>query len=272
MRCKVVGGDGDCSSLRVAEDDTPRPKSVTRRTGSGGLTTGGYASSNRSSSRGRREKQHPDARCLLQLRLPRTLTARGDRRERGAVLRALTAAEHQLNDAGTDRPAWVSEAVLAFGSGQSSSTSAIPAAPHQLICEGEGLLQPAWDKTRGVFLAYRAASYLGFQGTEPAAAAATQPLLLAHRIGARRCARLIDDPLPRFAPYTRAHGVPELFTSPPPKPGSNLAYTVTGCGSPRGSRRTPRQGVTGRTGSPSCDRRAARGPDRGRAALRTGTR
>ncbi|PAZ11149.1 hypothetical protein CLM62_36935 [Streptomyces sp. SA15] len=59
--------------------------------------------------------QNPAARCLLQLRLARTLAARGDRSERRAVLRALAAAEKHLGDAGTDRPAWcawVSEAVM----------------------------------------------------------------------------------------------------------------------------------------------------------------
>ncbi|MEU1185768.1 XRE family transcriptional regulator [Streptomyces sp. NPDC005820] len=58
---------------------------------------------------------NPAARCLLQLRLARTLAAQGDRSERRTVLRALAAAEQHLSDAGTDRPAWcawVSEAVM----------------------------------------------------------------------------------------------------------------------------------------------------------------
>ena len=45
---------------------------------------------------------------------------------------------------------------------------------------------------------------------EPAAASATQSLLLARCIGAPRCARLVDDLVPRFEPYARA-GVPELL-------------------------------------------------------------
>ncbi|MGW2102689.1 hypothetical protein ACWCPX_34375 [Streptomyces olivaceoviridis] len=48
------------------------------------------------------------------------------------MLRAHTAAEKHLNDAGTDRPAWcawVCEADLAVDSGRPSSTSATPAAP-----------------------------------------------------------------------------------------------------------------------------------------------
>ncbi|MFD5338059.1 hypothetical protein [Streptomyces hawaiiensis] len=57
-----------------------------------------------------------------------------------------------------------------------------------------------------MFLAYRAASYLDLKEPEPAAAAATRSLLLARRIGAPRCIRLVDDLLPRFQPYARAQG------------------------------------------------------------------
>ncbi|MEU1595142.1 hypothetical protein ABZ468_20260 [Streptomyces sp. NPDC005708] len=55
---------------------------------------------------------HPAVRCLLHLRLARTMAAQNERR---ATLRALTAAEQHLGDAGTDRPAWcawVSDAVM----------------------------------------------------------------------------------------------------------------------------------------------------------------
>ncbi|WP_406192317.1 hypothetical protein OG331_05760 [Streptomyces sp. NBC_01017] len=77
-----------------------------------------------------------------------------------------------------------------------SRTSATPAAPtspsaHQLISEDERLLPPARDKTRSLFLAYRAASHLNLKEPEPAAAAATKSLLLARRIGAPRCVRLV---------------------------------------------------------------------------------
>ncbi|MDH6221760.1 hypothetical protein [Streptomyces pseudovenezuelae] len=48
-------------------------------------------------------------------------------------------------------------------------------------------------------------------GLRPAAAAATQSLLLARRIGAPRCVRLVDDLLPRFEPYAHASGVAELL-------------------------------------------------------------
>jgi hypothetical protein len=60
-----------------------------------------------------------------------------------------------------------------------------------------------------VFLAYRAASYLDLKEPEPAAAA-TESLLLARRIGAPRCLQLVDDLLPRFQHYRDARGVPEL--------------------------------------------------------------
>ncbi|WP_217236457.1 XRE family transcriptional regulator [Streptomyces sp. AC555_RSS877] len=157
---------------------------------------------------------NPAARCLLQLRLARTLAARGDRSERRAVLRALAAAEKHLNDAGADRPAWcawVSEADLAVDSGQALLDLGDTGRAHQLITEGERLLPAARDKTRGVFLTYRAASYLDLKEPEPAAAAATRSLLLARRIGAPRCVQLVDDLLPRFQPYQDAQGVPELL-------------------------------------------------------------
>ncbi|KFF99111.1 hypothetical protein IQ62_20680 [Streptomyces scabiei] len=133
-----------------------------------------------------------NSRChtslIVQLRLARTLAAQGDRGERRAVLRALAAAEKHLGDAGADRPAWCA-----------------------WVSEGEGMLPPARDKTRGVFLAYRAASYLDLKEPEPAAAAATESLLLARRIGAPRCVQLVDDLLPRFQHYQDAQGVPELL-------------------------------------------------------------
>ncbi|MFM9812869.1 XRE family transcriptional regulator [Streptomyces scabiei] len=158
--------------------------------------------------------QNPAARCLLQLRFARTLAMQGDRSERRAVLRALAAAEKHLGDAGADRPAWcawVSEADLAVDSGQALLDLGDTGQAHRLITEGEGLLPPARDKTRGVFLAYRAASYLDLKEPEPAAAAAAESLLLARRIGAPRCVQLVDDLLPRFQHYQDAQGVPELL-------------------------------------------------------------
>ncbi|WP_406368757.1 XRE family transcriptional regulator [Streptomyces sp. NBC_00647] len=155
--------------------------------------------------------QNPAARCLLQLRLARTLAALN---ERDAVLRALAAAEKHLSDAGTDRPAWcswVSEADLAVDSGQALLDLGDIGRAHQLITEGEQLLPVARDKTRGVFLTYQAASHLDQKEPEPAAAAATQSLLLARRIGAPRCTSLVEALLPRFQPYAGAQGVQEFL-------------------------------------------------------------
>ncbi|MER6443257.1 hypothetical protein ABT275_44275 [Streptomyces sp. NPDC001185] len=67
----------------------------------------------------------------------------------------------------------------------------------------------ARDKTRGVFLAHRSYSYL--TAKEAAAAAATESLLLAQRIGAPRCVNLVRDLLPRFQPYRQEQGVLELL-------------------------------------------------------------
>jgi hypothetical protein len=117
------------------------------------------------------------------------------------------AAEKHLGDAGADRPAWcawVSEADLAVGSSQALLDLGDIGRAHWLITEGEGLLPPARDKTRGVFLAHRAASYLDLKEAEPAAAAATESLLLASHIGAPRCVQLVDDLLPRFQQYQDA--------------------------------------------------------------------
>ncbi|MEU9979319.1 helix-turn-helix transcriptional regulator [Streptomyces sp. NPDC051014] len=160
--------------------------------------------------------ENPAARCLLQLRLARALAARHDRTERGAILRALTAAEQHLSNAGTDRPAWcawVSEADLAVDSGQALLDLGDTRRAHQLITEGEHLLPAARDKTRGVFLTYRAASHLDQGEPEAAAAAAAQALLLARRIGAPRCVQLVNGLLPRFRSHTRAEGVPELLAA-----------------------------------------------------------
>ncbi|WP_415939934.1 hypothetical protein [Streptomyces sp. 039-1] len=116
--------------------------------------------------------------------------------------------------AGTDRPvwcSWASEADLAVDSGQALLDLGDTNRAHQLITEGEQLLCAARDKTRGVFLTYQAASHLDQKEPEPAAAAATQALLLARRIGAPRCTSLVEALLPRFQPYRGPHSVPELL-------------------------------------------------------------
>ncbi len=158
--------------------------------------------------------ENPAARCLLQLRLARTLAARRDRTERRAVMRALDAAEQHLGNAGDDRPswcAWVSEADLAVDTGQSLLDLGDTRRAHQLITDGERRLPSSRDKTRGVFLTYQAASYLDQGEPEPAATAASEALLLARRIGAPRCIELVNDLLPRFRLYAHARNVPELL-------------------------------------------------------------
>ncbi|WP_369780150.1 XRE family transcriptional regulator [Streptomyces sp. R33] len=156
--------------------------------------------------------EHPAARSLLHLRLARTLAAQNEKR---ATLRALAAAEHHLG-ATSGRPlpawcAWMSEADLAVDSGQALLDLGDTRRAHQLIAEGQALLPPARDKTRGVFLAYQAASHLGLKEPELAAHAASEALQLARRIGAPRCEYLVQELLPDFQPYQHAPGVPELL-------------------------------------------------------------
>ncbi|MFD4605331.1 hypothetical protein ACFWPQ_45845 [Streptomyces sp. NPDC058464] len=112
----------------------------------------------------------------------------------------------------TERSANI-KADLAVDSGQALLDLGDPRRAHQLITEGEQFLPASRDKTRGVFLTYRAASYLDQKEPEPAAAAALEALLLARRIGAPRCISLVDNLLPRFQPYTQTQGVPELLTA-----------------------------------------------------------
>ncbi|MEU1824096.1 helix-turn-helix transcriptional regulator [Streptomyces abikoensis] len=156
--------------------------------------------------------RHPAAQSLLQLRLARALAAQGERR---ATVRALGAAEHLLGkSSGEPVPAWcswMSEADLAVDSGQSLLDLGEHRRAQQLIREGQALLPPSRDKTRGVFLTYQAQSHLDLGEPELAAAAAIQALDLAQRIGAPRCVELVRGLLPRFETHAQAEGVPELL-------------------------------------------------------------
>ncbi|MGV2915281.1 XRE family transcriptional regulator [Streptomyces alfalfae] len=156
--------------------------------------------------------RHPAARSLLHLRLARALAAQGERRR---TLRALSAAEHLLGVRTLDPvPAWcswLSEADLAVDSGQSLNDLGDTRRAHQLIEEGQILLPPSRDKTRGVFLAYRAKTHLDLEEPDLAAAVATQSLELARRIGAPRCVELVRGLVPRFKTFRDAEGVPELL-------------------------------------------------------------
>lgn len=156
--------------------------------------------------------QHPAAQSLLHLRLARALALQGERR---AVLRSLNAAE-QLLSVPTPDPvpawcSWLSEADLAVDSGQSLSDLGDTRRAHQLIEEGQCLLPPRRDKTRGVFLAYRAKTHLDLGEPDLAAAFATESLELAHRIGAPRCVELVRGLVPRFTAFSDVEGVPELL-------------------------------------------------------------
>ncbi|MEU9599823.1 helix-turn-helix transcriptional regulator [Streptomyces sp. NPDC048109] len=155
---------------------------------------------------------HPAASSLLHLRLARAQAALG---ERSATLRSLNAAERLLGAGGTgDVPAWcswMSQADLAVDSGRCLLDLGDTTQAHRLIAEGQALLPASRDKTRGVFLAYRAQGHLSRREPEAAAADALEALHLAERIGAPRCVQLVRDLAPAFAPYRTAQGVPELL-------------------------------------------------------------
>ncbi|WP_107393252.1 transcriptional regulator [Streptomyces agglomeratus] len=159
-----------------------------------------------------RRTTHPAASSLLHLRLARAQAALGERR---ATLQALNAAERLLGagDAG-DVPAWcswISTADLAVDSGRCLLDLGDTTQAHTLIAEGQALLPASRDKTRGIFLAYRAQGHLSRREPEAAAADALEALHLAERIGAPRCVQLVRDLAPAFTPYRAAEGVPELL-------------------------------------------------------------
>ncbi|WP_328973464.1 XRE family transcriptional regulator [Streptomyces sp. NBC_00239] len=159
-----------------------------------------------------RRTTHPAASSLLHLRLARAQAALGERR---ATQHSLNAAERLL-DAGDngDIPAWcswMSQADLAVDSGRCLLDLGDTAQAHRLIAEGQALLPASRDKTRGIFLAYRAQGHLSRREPEAAAADALEAFHLAERIGAPRCVQLVRDLAPAFTPYQTAEGVPELL-------------------------------------------------------------
>ncbi|MEU2354416.1 helix-turn-helix transcriptional regulator [Streptomyces misionensis] len=157
---------------------------------------------------------HPAASSLLHLRLARAQAALGDRR---ATLASLTAAERLLGTGDPDdMPAWcswLSSADLAVDSGRCLLDLGDITRAHALIAEGQALLPPTRDKTRGIFLAYRAQGHLSRRAPDAAAADALEAFQLAKRIGAPRCVQLVRDLVPGFAPYQKAQGVPELLNA-----------------------------------------------------------
>ncbi|MFD7863004.1 XRE family transcriptional regulator [Streptomyces sp. NPDC059783] len=156
--------------------------------------------------------QHPAARSMLHLRLARALAAQGEGR---SALRALQAAEHLLGLSAPDPvPAWcswLSTADVAVDSGRCLLDLGDTLQAHRLIADGQALLPVSRDKTRGIFLAYRAQGHLDLGEPDAAAADALEALHLAERIGAPRCVELVRDLIPAFRPYGTAEGVPELL-------------------------------------------------------------
>ncbi|MEV7907225.1 XRE family transcriptional regulator [Streptomyces anulatus] len=155
--------------------------------------------------------RHPAAQSLLHLRLARALAALIDRK---GTLRALAAAESLLGTPAVDPVptfcSWYSTADLAVDTGQALLDVGNTRNAHRLIGEGQKMLLPSRIKTYGVFQTYQAKSYLDLREPEKAAAAATEALDLALRIGAPRCVKLVRDLTPRFETFPNAQGVPEL--------------------------------------------------------------
>ncbi|MGW1988332.1 XRE family transcriptional regulator [Streptomyces collinus] len=155
---------------------------------------------------------HPAATSLLHLRLARAQAALGERR---ATLRSLATAERLLGTGRQgDMPAWcswLSPADLAVDSGRCLLDLGDTARAHALIAEGQALLPRTRDKTRGIFLAYRAQGHLSRREPDAAAADALEALQLAERIGAPRCVQLVRELLPAFEPYRHVEGMPALL-------------------------------------------------------------
>ncbi|WP_028805462.1 hypothetical protein [Streptomyces sp. 142MFCol3.1] len=101
----------------------------------------------------------------------------------------------------------MSTADLAVDSGQALLDLGDTRQARQLIREGQDLLPPSRDKTRGVFLTYQARSHLELREPERAAAAALQALQVARCIGAPWCVSLVRELVPSFKTFPNAQGV-----------------------------------------------------------------
>ncbi|GAA2248535.1 hypothetical protein GCM10010232_39920 [Streptomyces amakusaensis] len=156
--------------------------------------------------------RHPTARSLLNLRLARAHAALGDARPSD---QALTRAERELGRTTDQMPpswcSWMGPEDLLVDAGRCQLDLGHTRRAHQLIGEGTALLPDTRAKTLGVFLAYEAESHLRTGYLDQAAAAATESLTLARRIGAPRCVTLVEQLLPAFRDHPRAPGVPELL-------------------------------------------------------------
>ncbi|MDI3390030.1 helix-turn-helix transcriptional regulator [Streptomyces sp. B-S-A8] len=155
--------------------------------------------------------RHPTARALLHLRLARSQAALGAAR---ACRTSLSTAERELARTADEPPAWcswMSGADLLVDSGQCLADLGELEHAHQLIGEGAALLPAARSKTRSVFLSYEAGSFLKVGEADQAAAAATQSLTLAEKIGAPRCVALVRDLAPEFKKYAGVDAVDDLL-------------------------------------------------------------
>ncbi|MFE5592929.1 XRE family transcriptional regulator [Streptomyces sp. NPDC056549] len=158
-----------------------------------------------------RRTQHPTARSLLHLRLARAQAALGEAHH---CHRSLAAAEQEMARSAGEPPAWcswMSPADLLVDSGRCLLDLGQPERAHGLIEEGMALLPGTRDKTRAVFLTYEAGSFLETGEVDRAAAAATQSLTLAKRIGAPRCVTLVRELAPAFEKYGTLNGVEDLL-------------------------------------------------------------
>lgn len=156
--------------------------------------------------------QHPTARSLLHLRQARALAVLN---EDSLCRRALAAAEKALDTPSYDPApawcAWMSHADLAADSGRCLADLGLRRQAHQLMDEGITLLGTTRSKTKSVFLAYQAETYLRDGEPEIAAATATHSLDLASRIDAPRCVTMIRDLEPELSRYAHMVGVGELL-------------------------------------------------------------
>ncbi|MFB8084952.1 XRE family transcriptional regulator [Streptomyces sp. NPDC055992] len=155
----------------------------------------------------------PTARSLLHLRKARALAMNGDAR---ACRRTLDAAEHALHTAATTPPAWCSwfnDADLAVDSGRCLIDLGETGPALQQINQGVALLPAARDKTRAVFLTYRAETLLQQGDIDHSAATAHQALQLAQQMGASRCVRQIAALTPRYQLHQSVHDVQQLLAT-----------------------------------------------------------
>ncbi|WP_370072286.1 XRE family transcriptional regulator [Streptacidiphilus sp. MAP5-3] len=151
--------------------------------------------------------QDHTARALLHVRKARAHAMLDEGR---SCRRALDAAEHSLNTATDEPPAWCSwmgPADLSVDAGRCLIDLDEPGPAHHQITQGVELLPKSRDKTRTVFLAYEAESLLQQREIDQSAATAYESLRLAQQIGASRCIRQVRQLAPAFQKHQGVEGV-----------------------------------------------------------------